>query len=170
MQNKVEEICNLGIMKLHILRHAETDHFSSSGKDIDRKLTPYGIRQATALRNYFVNIDSIESVWCSAAARTKETCGIVLQESHPKPTFYLELHLASMQVLLQKIWSFESNSELLIIGHNFGISELINYFTDANISLETAEYACIKFNCDSWEETTGGGGIILDQYLPTVSP
>ena len=156
-------------MKLHILRHAKTNDFSDTSKDIDRKLLPEGIKQATNLRSYFSKIQDIETTWCSEARRTRQTCEIVLSETHPKPVFHLDLYLASKQTILQKLWTFQSKGDLLIIGHNFGISDLINYFTEENIELETGEYVCIEFNCSSWTETSMGTGTILDRYRPHVS-
>ena len=156
-------------MKLHILRHAQTDDFSETRKDIDRKLLPEGIQQATAMRNYLDKIKGIETIWCSEASRARQTAEIALSDSHPKPTYYLDLYLASKQSLLHKLWHFDSDKDLLLIGHNFGISDLINYFTDASIQLRTAEYVCIEFDCNSWTESSMGMGTILDQYRPKVS-
>lgn len=156
-------------MRLHILRHAETDSFSATGKDIDRRLLPQGIQQGITLKRYFDGISSIERVWSSSSTRTRQTCELALNDQHPKPIFFDDLYLSSMQALLQKIWRFSSGSELLIIGHNFGISDLANYFTDSSLELMTGEYVCIEFACETWEETSKGTGIIVDRYRPTVS-
>lgn len=156
-------------MKLHILRHARTEYSSPSGHDFDRCLHLQGIKQASILRDFFESITSIDEIWCSDAQRTRQTSEIVLQEAHPKPSYHAELYLASKQDILQKIWSFESNKELLIIGHNFGISDLVSYFTENRIELDTCEYICLEFNSDSWAETSMGTAIVLDQYRPTVS-
>lgn len=155
-------------MKLHILRHAKTDNYSSTGKDINRKLLPEGIEQANALRSYFDKIEGVKTVWCSEAERTRQTAEIVLNDTYPKPNFNLELYLASKQILLQNLWKFESSEDLLIIGHNFGISDLINYFVDDYHKLDTAEYVCIEFSCNTWTETSMGAGTIVDRYRPKV--
>ena len=156
-------------MKLHILRHAMTEDSSPTGKDFDRRLHAHGVQQATALRGFFENITSLDEIWCSSAQRTRQTSEIVLQGIHPKPHFDTDFYLASKQDILQKLWSFNSNKELLIIGHNFGISDLVNYFTEDTIEMDTAEYICLEFNLDSWTETSMGTAIVLDQYRPKTS-
>lgn len=156
-------------MKLHILRHAETDTYSESGADIDRKLLPKGIEQASDMRSYFEGIEGIQTIWCSEAYRTRQTAEIVLSENHPKPEYYLDLHLAPKQMILQMLWNFNSSGDLLIIGHNFGISDLVRYFSEENIELRTAEYVCIEFDSDSWAESSMGTGAIVDRYRPKVS-
>lgn len=156
-------------MKLHILRHAKTEYSSPSGHDIDRSLHPRGIQQAYMLRDFFESLTSIDEIWCSDAQRTRQTSEIVLQEMHPKPSYHIELYLASKQDILQEIWSFDLSKELLIIGHNFGLSDLVSYFTEDRIELRTGEYICLEFNSDSWAETSMGTAIVFDQYRPKVS-
>ena len=156
-------------MKLHILRHARTEYSSLSGHDFDRRLHAQGIKQATILRDFFESLTSIDEIWCSDAQRTRQTSEIVLQEVHPKPSYHVDLYLASKQDILQKIWNSDSNKELLIIGHNFGISDLVSYFTQDRIDLRTGEYICLEFNSESWTETSKGTAIVLDQYRPSVS-
>ncbi|NRA12782.1 MAG: histidine phosphatase family protein [Crocinitomicaceae bacterium] len=153
-------------MKLHILRHAKTEDTSHSEKDVDRRLHAQGIDQAKTLRGFFESITSLDEIWCSNAQRTRQTSEIVLQNIHPTPNYTADLYMASKQNIIQKLWRFDSNKELLIIGHNFGISDLVNYFTDDNIQLNTGEYVCLEFNLDSWTETSMGTAVILDQYRP----
>lgn len=156
-------------MKLHILRHAKTDDHSISGSDIDRELLPEGVEQSVALRSYFNSITDIETVWCSDAKRTRQTAEIILDGIHPDPDFELDLYLASKQALLQKIWSSNLSGDLLIIGHNFGISDLASYLTNERIELATADYVCIEFDCESWQEISVGTGTIVDHYRPRAS-
>ena len=54
---------------------------------------------------------------------------------------------------LKLIWQENHPDDLVLIGHNFGISDLANYFLDNQIELRTAEYICIEFPFDSWGET-----------------
>ena len=98
-------------MKLHILRHAETADFSDSNKDIDRCLLPMGIKQSIALRAVFSEIEGIGSIWCSEARRARQTAEIVIGESHPKPSYHLDLYLGSLQTILQKIWDCNSGKD-----------------------------------------------------------
>ena len=155
-------------MRLHILRHGKTDPNSPTGKDFDRPLLPKGIKQCEAMRAYLEHLN-VETIWCSSAVRTTMTADLVVHSNQPKPDVHKELYLASKQDLLKRMWSHKGGGDLLIVGHNFGISDLASYFTDERIELRTSEYVCIEFDYESWMETSVGTGTILDQYRPKVS-
>ncbi|MCH2225545.1 MAG: histidine phosphatase family protein [Crocinitomicaceae bacterium] len=157
-------------MKLHLLRHAKTDQQSSTGRDFDRKLLPKGIVQGASLARYFTDTIVVNTVWCSEAARTRETLSIIQKSNEFENVSYCqELYLCSRDVFLQKIWSLKHSDDLLIVGHNFGISDLATYLTDVHVELKTGGYICIEFQADSWEETSRGMGEITAQFRPKVS-
>lgn len=151
-------------MKLHILRHGKAE--SHSIKDFDRKLHKKGRKQCELLKTYFKERNGIKEIWCSDAFRTRETLHRVSNEHWPKAKFSTSLYLASKDFLLDEIWNNNSSNELLIVGHNFGISDLASYFTEEHIDLGTGEYICIEFQANSWNETSMGLGVIVDRYRP----
>ena len=158
-------------MKLHLLRHAKTEKFSSSGKDFDRKLMEKGIRQSTEMFK-FLETKSFENtnLYCSAAQRTKETYELVcskLKLNHI--SFHQELYLAGLEDLLQFIWNLKSQKNIFIIGHNEGLSELASYLSGSNIQLKTCGYLQLEFLSESSEEMSKDCGIIRESYRPEVS-
>lgn len=156
-------------MKLHLLRHAKTSPSAISGKDIDRPLSAKGIAQSNLMGLYLQKrIDSNQTL-CSSALRTRQTLEII---GYHKPlagiTISDDLYLCSQNQYLQVLWELDGQSDLLIVGHNFGISDLATYLTDARIEMRTSEYVCIEFAAIAWKEVSRGTGSIVDQYRPRV--
>lgn len=157
-------------MKIHLIRHAKTDPTSSSGKDFDRKLLPKGIVQANVLA-YYLQKEKVkpELTWCSTAIRTKETLSIIQHKIElEKISFLQDLYLCDREMYLKKIWELKHNKELLIVGHNDGISSFAQYLTNESILMKTGEYLCIEFATDSWQEVSRGNGRITTQFRPSV--
>lgn len=156
-------------MKLHLLRHAKTNQSSSTGRDFDRKLLPKGINQSQALGTFLGPYIKDVEIWCSDASRTKETLSIIQKYvSLSKPKFLKQLYLASRDEILDMLWNNESDRDLLIIGHNYGISDVASYFLDEHIELKTGGYIVIDFDIDSWEESSRGLGTKIIEYRPEV--
>lgn len=156
-------------MKLHLLRHAKTDQSSPTGRDFDRKLLPRGIAQCADLRNTLPSELQMVEVWCSSSARTRATYALIseggkLQEA----TFSDALYLASRSELFQAITAHNGDQDLLIIGHNFGISDLAAYLIDEHVELQTGGYICISFDIASWQELSRGLGTTVLSYRPEV--
>lgn len=128
-------------MKLFILRHAKTEQASNSGKDFDRDLKTKGLQQVELMRNFFLsNYGELDfRIYCSTAKRTRST----LKELEPvfdskKISFHDELYLPSLKKLQHFLWDQSEKSEhILLIGHNFGLSELCTYISGEEILLPT---------------------------------
>ena len=156
-------------MKLHILRHGKAQVNSTTGKDIDRSLRPKGVKQCAQLNHDSLNLPDTLDVWCSQAARTRETCALMSLQQGQAVDYRLGLYLCSRNQLLQDIWNRSGNEDLLIIGHNFGISELAEYFLEQEIELRTAEFISIDFGESTWEEVSKGLGTISHRFRPSLS-
>jgi len=157
-------------MKLHLIRHAKTEPFAASGKDFDRALLPKGIVQANALGVYLeIHLKGEKEVFCSSAKRTRQTFTILgnyLRVS--KKTFSDELYLCDREQFLVFLWKLKHKKDLVIIGHNEGISELASYLIDEYIHLKTSAYVCLEFKVDSWNEISMGTATLVDQFRPQV--
>lgn len=159
------------MIHLLIQRHAKTEPFSESGKDFDRKLLKKGINQAIELGKFYHEnkIDSSQ-IYCSTAARTRQTA-LYIQNHHAfssKIQFIDALYLCDKQDLLSFIWAQDHGEDVLILGHNDGISDLASYFTDDYIELKTGEFLQIDFDFDSWKEISKGLGKISKRYRPDI--
>jgi phosphohistidine phosphatase len=124
------------------------------------------LRQRDELALFFESKSAIENVWCSSAARTRETLTTLPVKTDP--IFFDDFYLCSYQTMLKELWGRDLKGEVLLVGHNFGISDLLNYFCDSDLELRTGEYVCISFDCDKWKETFRGTGTIVQQYRPEV--
>lgn len=158
-------------MKIHILRHAKTDQNSSTGKDFDRKLLEKGIRQTKEMGLFFTKIELNPShIFCSTAVRTRETL-IRIEKQYPfnaTINFRDDFYLCEKETLFSFLTSQKHNEEILIIGHNNGLSDFAAYLVDDFIDLKTCEFITVKFELDSWEEVSKGLGTIVDRFHPEV--
>ncbi|PIE86992.1 MAG: hypothetical protein CSA03_01915 [Bacteroidetes bacterium] len=156
-------------MKLHLLRHGKTHQHSDTGRDYDRKLNEKGILQCEVLAEYFDQKQLSCETWCSSAKRTRQTFSHVSKKLQlEKVVMRDDLYLCSRETLIEALWERSGDDDLLIIGRNFGISDLATYLTDERIELRTAGYICIEFTDFRWEELSRGLGVIADQYRPKV--
>ena len=156
-------------MILHLLRHSKTNQISSSGKDFDRKLLDRGKEQARMMAEHFKEMPIITaSVYCSSAIRTRETLAIIQEEINFSDITYLDhLYLASQASLLQFLWEKDAE-DILIIGHNEGLSDLASYCMGAEIHLKTCSYIKINISASNWQESIAAKGQILDFYRPLI--
>ena len=151
-------------MKLHVIRHAKAA--SSIGEsDFDRPLAQKGTLQAQELARYLQGKIENTTVWCSDAKRTRESFDLIKMNSSFKDILYkVDFYLCEKEVMLEQIWNNAPEGDLIIIGHNFGISDLVNYFTDELILMRTGEYICIDFGELSLKESSKDTGRISDQF------
>lgn len=154
-------------MILHLLRHAKTEKYATSGKDFDRNLAEKGLRQIQYLKDYFAN-EKIEtfSLFVSAANRTIQTAKGVFPNSQPQ--VYTELYLASSKQLLMFVNSLETNEDIFLIGHNEGISEFASLLTGESVHLQTSGYVAIKFSCENSAEMSSQTGRIIKAFRPEI--
>lgn len=151
-------------MKLYLLRHAKTDQNSSTGKDFDRRLLPKGNAQCKLMKEHLRGMKDLH-VLCSNAARTRQT----LEEIHLKNAtveFRDELYLCGKETILNAIWETKSDKDLMIVGHNYGISDAAGYLLEDYIEMRTCELIVFEFNIESWKEVSMGLGNLVDRYRP----
>ena len=152
-------------MKLHLIRHAKALQPELNQHDFKRSLSDRGKQQAKALGKYLNDKGLTSEVWCSDAVRTKQTLEIIgLENRFEKITFFNEFYLCPKQTFLEKLWLDDSEKDIVIVGHNFGISDLANYFLDDVIEMRTCEYLCIEFKTEKRNETSRDTGMIVDRW------
>lgn len=155
-------------MKLHLLRHAKTNQVSSTGLDIDRQLLEKGEKQAAIMADYLKDLSQID-IHCSSSARTRRTFDIISRKiQFDSIHFSQELYLCSHLELLSYINQLKSTKDLLLIGHNNGLSDFVSYLTGEFIDLKTCEYCCLEIQIDSWQELSGGTATLISRFRPEV--
>lgn len=160
-------------MKLFVLRHAKTEQKSHSGKDIDRDLKHKGRKQLELMTDFFdSNFDEIGfRIYCSNSTRTRST----LRELEPilnikELTYHDDLYLPSLKQLLHFLGSQSDESEkILLIGHNFGLSELCTYISGETTLLPTCGLVVYDFpDFSNINEISKETGIEKYRYFPKV--
>lgn len=157
-------------MKIHLLRHCKTERQSISGRDFDRKLNEKGIKQGELLNEYLTQFDfSSTKLLCSSAMRTKETLDLISpKNSFQSVNYFDDLYLCPHSTFLEKIWKEKDTTDLFFVGHNYGISDIANYFLDSDIELRTGGFLTIRFDIKEWMESSFGMGVMLERYRPEV--
>ena len=156
------------VKKLFLLRHGH----ASGGyqmNDFDRPLSSLGIE---GIEQLSINLKSKSfepnKLLVSPAVRTKETCSILVENlSINSPLEYVEgIYEACVQFLFKLIASVESSVErLLVIGHNPGLSYLVEYMTGrAYVGMAPGQLVQLVFEIDDWNEVSKGNGKI-QSYL-----
>jgi phosphohistidine phosphatase SixA len=158
-------------MKIYLVRHASPTAESISGKDIDRPLSIKGFQESALLSAFLqANVASCE-VWCSSAVRTCATLQEISRRWQALECAYLpSFYLAKKEILLREIWHSSSSKNLMIIGHNFGLSHLLSYLTGKEQILETAELVELNFEGLTRAEISEGTATIGLRFCPPFSP
>lgn len=155
-------------MRLHLIRHAKTNQASPTGDDFDRQLLPRGKRQCATLYKFLSKKEwDVPTILCSGAKRTRETyAGIENAFITKRLRYDDQWYLCSYKTWLSTLWKEKRAKDIILIGHNFGISDLVNYLTEEEIVLGTSEYLCMEFEGDSWMEISKGMGKIIERFRP----
>ncbi len=154
--------------KIHLLRHAKTEQNSKSGRDFDRELKAKGIQQAKIFGEKLGDQIKGTSVVCSSAKRTKQTLELIKNYTSFQKINYLDcLYLASSEEI-EKIIIRQQNTEdeILIIGHNFGISDFAGAALNTDIYLRTCEYILIEIDINDWIHYLPKKGTAIYKFRP----
>lgn len=149
-----------------LIRHANAQAIASSGKDFDRKLSEKGKKQCENIKSVLskLNVNHTEFIsFSSSSKRTRETALAIFQDES-NLSFHDNLYLASTHDLLQFIWDLGMDRDLLILGHNNGLSDLATYFIGKSIFLKTGSFMTIEFSFACSNELTKDLGEIENSY------
>ena len=153
-------------MKLHLLRHAKTNHLSPTGLDFDRELLPEGYAQIRELQEFLKESPITPKViLCSSAMRTRQTLA-EFQGLWPSASirFIDELYLAEKEEILKLICAQNSSEEILVVGHNEGLSDLVMNLAHPPHALKTCGFISIEFPFESSAYISQDTGRILAMF------
>jgi phosphohistidine phosphatase len=149
---------------LLLLRHAKSDWDDPSLRDFDRPLAARGERDAPrvgkALRKRGILPDLIIS---SPAARAKATIEAVTRAAklNLEIRFDEVVYGASTPELIRLIQGLpDTNSCLLLVGHNPGFEDLVGRLSGSHERMPTAALACVEFEINRWEDVSDGEGTL----------
>ena len=122
--------------------------------------------QAQKLGHYISSLNVVmQHVYVSSSQRTRETAKYALN-SFSNIKYENSLYLPDCKELLKFINDLKINGNLLILGHNEGISSLASYLTNQYVGLRTANGVIIEFDCENSNEISGETGRLIDFFSP----
>ena len=151
--------------QLFLVRHAKSSWGNPKLSDFDRPLNERGNKDKVVmgerLKNRLVKVDLIIS---STAKRTTQT-SIALAKGIEYPTnkieFMDEIYHASPSAMLSVINRTNNEIEdLVLVGHNPGISMLCDYLCNYSVDFPTLGVAKISFETNDWQEVFGETGTL----------
>ncbi len=153
--------------KVYLMRHAKSDWSGYYVSDFERDLNKRGEKDAPlmgkVLKDRGINPSLIIS---SPAKRAKLTAKSVAKEfgyDTKKILFKEEIYEASVQELLDVINSiYDKNDEVLIVGHNPSMTEIINILNSVTLdNLPTAAVVGFSFDVQSFKDVKPKSGKFL---------
>ena len=146
---------------LIILRHGKAEPYDAKPDDFDRVLAERGKRNAGDMGLLILKKFGVpELILASAAARASETASLAaVALGYPAERIQTDvnLYLVSAERMLKTLCrlSNEINS-CLLVGHNPGLTDLINLLNVRIDNLPTGSAACFNFKTDLWSEISAG--------------
>ena len=158
------------MLKLYILRHGKAVKPKGSIRDFDRKLNKKGTAQINQV-GYILKNDQtvIDQIIASGAQRTQETAEIMnFHMGLDKITFDDDLYLTTRENIQSILAEHATKKNVLLVGHNFGLTHFVNYLTGDNLMLSTGMMVEISFTFDDWNLLSSETGIIERMIEPRV--
>lgn len=160
-----------------LIRHAKSSWAQSGQLDYNRPLNQRGIDSIPVMGQWLKNQSFSDALLLhSSANRTTQTFeGIkpYIVSKCSKIQAKKDLYHASFKTISKIISETQKKFKtVIIVGHNPGITDCLNYLASENISnMPTLGIALISFDIDSWEEIHGGLGTLKSfEYPKSIAP
>lgn len=156
--------------KLYIIRHAKSDWSDDTLQDFDRPLNKRGLKNApfmgNILKNKNINPDLILS---SPALRTFATAGIIAKEIGYKKEIetnknMYEAHFSVLEKIIYEI--DDKNNIVFFIGHNPGLSNLVEILSGMIQDIPTCAIVEISFDTNSWKNISKENSTLISYEYP----
>jgi len=156
---------------LLVLRHAKSSWANNQLADHDRPLKGRGKRDAPRMGRLISSQDLVPDLIISSSARralstaqlVSQACGydseieVTREFYHADPEIYLE-HIAYLP---------DDVNVVMVVGHNPGIEELVEEFSDTWQRMPTTALAEIRLDLDKWSELDGETrGELANLWIP----
>jgi phosphohistidine phosphatase len=158
---------------LFLLRHARAASSSDGLRDFDRSLSDPGRKQAERVGKHLKEQNiGLDLVLSSTALRARETTELVLKaaERLSEVRYDQRIYEASTQQLLEVVSEIEEDqTEVLLVGHNPGLEELLKRLTGRFESMGTGTLAKIALGGSEWTEAVTEKGDLNWLFKAQVS-
>jgi phosphohistidine phosphatase len=165
--------------RIYFVRHAKAESFSEGISDYERGLRKKGKKDTQTIGSYLklhgVKIDVILS---SCALRAQQSAMLLAEklDFSGEQYFLEELYYASEEKVLKIIMAQDDIHEnILIVGHNPQLNELINRVSHEYISkVPTMGVVALEFDTQKWSDIESSKGSVdffiypkqFDYYMP----
>ena len=154
--------------KLLLIRHAKAEK-DSPGRDFDRPLKYTGIQDTTFMADR-LKAESIvpQLIVSSPALRTKTTAEIFADNfTLPEPTLIKKIYEASEKTWLSVINQLPNEYGFIaVVGHNPGVSQILDYLTGEVREVHTCTTVVIDFEVNDWGEISSDSGKLVYYSSP----
>ncbi len=143
---------------LYIIRHAKSSWSSDAVNDFDRPLNQRGKRDAPLMGEVLDKREvSFDLILSSSARRAKKTSKKIAKKlNYAKEDIIFRdiLYLADPEKMITEIKKVDASVQsLAIVGHNPGMTEMINLLSNIDIdNLPTCGVVAISLDIKSWLE------------------
>lgn len=134
---------------LAVVRHAKSD-WTHDLPDEERPLNPRGRRDAPVLGGWLAEqlTGGVDLVVCSTATRARETWRLAGPALEPAPTVRHDerVYAAGYQDLMSVLDELPDDVlTAVLVGHNPGLSELVEILTGEAVALKTSAVALVRW-------------------------
>lgn len=155
---------------LFLLRHAKSSWKDASLPDFERPLNKRG-RRAAPLIGKFMRRQKLhpQLILCSPAERARETIALVEEAASLKAELryderIYEATAAGLRIIVSEI--DEQAEGMLLVGHNPGMEELLDFLTGEVRHMPTASLAHITLDIERWADVQERSGELVRLIRP----
>jgi phosphohistidine phosphatase len=154
------------VRKIFLLRHGEAMMPDYGMKDIERPLTSKGANQIRDLGKHLLKTNfKPDLVYCSSAERTQQTLAHLSESMNQEweTEIKREIYEAPVSSLFQVIRDSDNSIQtILLVGHNPGITYLVEYLSgDGIVGMIPGEMVHLDFAMGAWSEISQGSCSIV---------
>ena len=141
--------------KLIIIRHCKSSWSDLSLNDFDRPLNNRGVQDGNLMsKELSKKIDNVDLLISSSSKRTRLTADFFIELIKiNKISFIDDLYHSSSENIINKLKKISNTNEsIMVIGHNPGLTDLVNKLTSINLyNLPTCGVAIVNLNIKNWD-------------------
>jgi phosphohistidine phosphatase len=141
---------------LLIMRHAKSSWKDTTMADHERPLNDRGEADAPRMGEALAERDLVpDRILSSSAVRARVTAELVAQHSlfDGQITLDRNLYQAGLDEFIGSLQRIPPDPDIvLLVGHNPGISELVDFLTDTPEPMTTATIAVVQLPIDRWAD------------------
>jgi phosphohistidine phosphatase len=163
--------------RLTLLRHAKSSWDDSSLADHDRPLSARGQTDAPRIGRHLAQSGiKPDLALISSARRAQQTAALIAPcltgsalELRTEPRLYLATPGELLQILAEQSDDYD---ELLVVGHNPGLTQLVNMMLPALGLTNLPTAGAVRIDCDTprWSAITAGRFALRSSCSPKTLP